>query len=333
CWACRNHHCYMVEVTEGPYAGYKGEEGEYEIMAAFGSCIGQTDPGAATMLAGEVDRLGLEGNEAGWLMSWLIECYERGLITREQTDGLEMTWGNVEAVRAMLHKIARREGFGDFLAEGIMRCCERMGGEARECGVYLKKGTIVRNYDVRSGIWREILDEATTGTGFSENDASHPEELGLASADAFSPEELPALVVAMKGKRSLMDSLVICFLATGMFIKPLVDILNATTGWDLTLKEALDVGVRGITLHRAFDLRSGVTLEGEIPSGRLLAAPTDGPAKGKSIKPYWSQMMDNYYRHMGWDRKSGKPLPDTLRSLGLEHVVADLWGETVSQSR
>ena len=265
-------------------------------------------------------------------MSWLIECYERGLITREQTDGLEMTWGNVEAVRAMLHKIARREGFGNFLAEGIMRCCEKMGGEARECGVYLKKGTIVRNYDVRAGAWREILDEATSVTGFSQTSTTHFEELGLAPFDAFSPEQLPAAMAAMRGKGPLTDSLVVCIFTTGMVIKPLVDILNATTGWDLTLKEALDVGVRGITLLRAFELRSGVTPDGEMPSGRLLAAPTDGPAKGKTIKPYWNQMMDNYYRHMGWDRKTGRPLPDTLRGLGLGHVVADLWGQEVPQS-
>ncbi|MDP2953949.1 MAG: aldehyde ferredoxin oxidoreductase N-terminal domain-containing protein, partial [Chloroflexota bacterium] len=118
CWACRNHHCYLVEVTEGPYAGFKGEEGDYEVMAAFGSLIGQTDAGAATMLANECDKLGLEGIEAGWLISWLIECYERGLITREQADGLPMNWGNVEAVKTMLGKISHREGFGDFLAEG-----------------------------------------------------------------------------------------------------------------------------------------------------------------------------------------------------------------------
>ncbi|MBI4301052.1 MAG: aldehyde:ferredoxin oxidoreductase, partial [Chloroflexi bacterium] len=79
-------------------------------------------------------------------------------------------------------------------------------------------------------------------------------------------------------------------------------------------------------LLRAFNLRHGVSVEKEQPSARWSSAPEDGPAKGKTISPHWEGMLDNYYIEMGWDRKSGRPMPETLRALGLENVVKDLWG-------
>ncbi|MDP2952809.1 MAG: aldehyde ferredoxin oxidoreductase C-terminal domain-containing protein, partial [Chloroflexota bacterium] len=283
CWACRNHHCYRIKVLEGPYSGYEGEEPEYEIMAALGSNIGLTDPGAAFMLCNEVDRLGMEGIEAGWITSWLMECYEKELITRDEVDGLDLTWGNAEVVKALLHRIARRQGVGDFLAEGMMRSCESKGGAARECGVYTLKGNTPRAFEVRAGMWSEILDEATSNLGFAENAITHVEEFGLAQTDPYSPEEVPFLAAAMKGKTVFMDSLVICFHCTGHFIQPLVELLNAATGWDFTKEEARDVGLRVVNLMRAYNLRAGIGPGVEKPSARLLAAPTSGPAQGKSI--------------------------------------------------
>ncbi|MDP2953347.1 MAG: aldehyde ferredoxin oxidoreductase C-terminal domain-containing protein, partial [Chloroflexota bacterium] len=327
-WACRNRHCYQVEVTEGPYTGFQGEEAEFEIMAAFGSLIGQTDPGAALMLSNVCDRVGLEGNEAGWLIAWVMECYEKGLITGEQTGGLEMHWGNAEAVKAMLHKVARREGFGDVLAEGVRRACEHLGGEAERCGVYLKRGNTPRTYDPRA-LWHEILDEATSDSGYSESDNLHQEEFGLEFTDIFSPQQVPALAAALKGKRAFVDSLVVCFFCTGMFHKPMVKILNAVTGWDLSSEDAMRIGLRTHNLMRAFDVRAGITPEAETPSERLLDVVPDGPAKGKTIRPHWNEILDGYYQRMGWDRKTGKPLPQTLRGLGLDSVVPQLWGGIV----
>jgi aldehyde:ferredoxin oxidoreductase len=130
CWACRMTHCRMIEVTEGPYAGFVGEEPEYEGMAAMGSVIGQTDPGATVMLGNQVDRLGMDINESGYLIGWLMECYQKGLLKKDDLDGIEMDWGNAEATREMLKIIAYRQGNGNLWAEGVKRAAEKIGGEA-----------------------------------------------------------------------------------------------------------------------------------------------------------------------------------------------------------
>ena len=128
-----------MKATEGAYAGAEGEEPEYECLAAWGPVIGNTDPGAVIVLSDLTDRLGMDVNEAGWTIGWVMECYEKGLLSRGDLDGLEMRWGNVEAVREMLRKISRREGIGDLLAEGVKRASEKIGGEAVKMGVYVQQ--------------------------------------------------------------------------------------------------------------------------------------------------------------------------------------------------
>lgn len=110
CWTCGVAHVKMVKVLEGPYAGVEGEEPEYEALAGWGPQIGNSDLGAVVMLSNLSDRLGFDLNEATWTVGWVMECYKRGILGRADLDGLEMTWGNIPAVEALLHKIARREG-------------------------------------------------------------------------------------------------------------------------------------------------------------------------------------------------------------------------------
>ena len=157
CWACGLIHTKFMKVTEGPYTGYEGEEPEYESMAAWGPVIGNTDPGAMVMLTDVTDRLGLDINEAGWVIAWAMECYEKGLVTSHDLDGIDLRWGNVEGARTLLDKISRREGVGDLLAEGVMRAGEKVGGEAATLGVYVLKGATPRGHDHRA-VWSELLD-------------------------------------------------------------------------------------------------------------------------------------------------------------------------------
>jgi len=110
CWACPNRHCQMMTITEGPYAGMTVEEPEYEQMSAFSANLGINEVGSVLMLSNTVDRLGLDTNEGGWVCSCVMECFERGILTGEDTDGLEMIWGNAEATRQLLHKMPRPPG-------------------------------------------------------------------------------------------------------------------------------------------------------------------------------------------------------------------------------
>jgi len=322
CWACPSRHLHWIEVTEGPYKGYVAEEPDYEIWSQTSNLIGNKDIGASVMLADTMDRLGLDGNESCWLISFLMECYERGIITKEDTDGLEMTWGNVEAARALLHKIAKREGFGNVLAEGVKRSAQYIGGEALNIGVYLEKGHAPRGHDHRPK-WIELLDNATSNVGTIE---TGPQVV----SDIFDPDEVSTKLATEKW-HLFVDSLVMCMFPTMTIvvvpgsIERLVDILNATTGWDFTKEEANQQGHRIANLLRVFNLRHGIGTDVEYPSPRYGSTPVDGPAKGKGIMPHWEYMLDNYYKQMGWDRASGRPLPETLKSLGLEDIISDIW--------
>jgi aldehyde:ferredoxin oxidoreductase len=107
-------------------------------------------------------------------------------------------------------------------------------------------------------------------------------------------------------------------------LERLVAALNGVTGWDFNPEEVAKMGLRAANLLRVFNIKHGVTPELEAPSPRYGSAPEEGVAKGKSVVPYWEEMMSSFYQQMGWDRQTGKPLPETLRALDLEHVIADL---------
>lgn len=329
CWVCRAHHCHMITFTQGPYTGQTVEEPEYELYAACGPLIGNIDPDETLVMANLLTLLGLEGNEAGFLVSMVMELYEKGVLTRDKTGGLELTWGNAKAVKTLLTRIASREGeFANLLAEGTMRAAESLGPEAKACGIYTLKGHSPRGHDHRA-MWREMFDTATSdiGTYESGNYVKDPDVHAL--VNSFSAEDVSGNVALAKGKRQFIDTIGSCLFTSLVPVKVLADALNAVTGWEFTSREAQDVGFRVANVMRAFNLRHGVSLESERPSPRWSSAPVDGPVKGISIAGHWESMLDNYYKLMGWDRKTGRPLPETLKAVSLENIVSDLWPKLV----
>lgn len=329
CWACEMHHCHLYKVKEGPFAGQVAEEPEYEGLAAWSGQIGQTDMVTAVLLADKVDRLGLDTNESSWVIGFVMECYEKGILGDENTDGLKMTWGNVEAVRAMLDKIAHRQGVGDLLAEGVLRVANHLGGEALNLGVYTRKGASPRSHDHRSN-WFEMFDTSVSDTGTLEAGwAVHPSvlaELGLAPiTDYFSPEQVVKGITDLKWTQSFEDSMVTCRFCTITSIKTLAEMVAAATGWQFTLEEAREAGLRTINLLRAFNIRHGLGPELDAPSVRYSSMPLDGPVAGKTIAPHWKQMLQRHHELLGWDAGTGKPLPETLKRFGLEEVIGHIW--------
>ncbi|MBU2497323.1 MAG: hypothetical protein KKE57_00310 [Proteobacteria bacterium] len=320
CWACPLHHVQHMKIKRGPGKTIEVKDPEYECAASWSSLIGNDDFESAVLLSDLADRLGLDSNETGWTIAFTIECFERGILTEKETDGLSMTWGNVAAAREMLYKIAHRDGFGDVLAEGVKHAAEYIGGDALDLGVYVGKGHSPRTHDARAR-WGDILDYATGGVGTSESNSIPLEE-------PFLPKNV-ALSVARGKIREFVDSLVVCNIATmtysGAEIGDLVEALNLTTGWDYTQEEAFQMSSRVTNLFRAFNIRHGLTPDLEVPSKRYSSAPVDGPMKGKSILPEWESILDEYHKIMGWDRATGKPLPGTLKELGLESIIPDLW--------
>ena len=225
----------------------------------------------------------------------------------------------------MLQKIARREGFGDILAEGAKRASERIGGEAAELAIYTHKGNTPRGHDHRAR-WSELLDTCLSDTGTIEATFGplRPELLGEPPVEnQFSPEEVPETNAMESGWHQFEDCLGVCrFCIKNPFLT--IECVEAVTGWQINLKQAMVIGKRAINQLRVFNLKHGLKRELERPSARYGSVPMDGPVKGKAIMPVWDEMVRSYYVHMGWDPETGKPLPETLRSLGLDHLIQDL---------
>jgi aldehyde:ferredoxin oxidoreductase len=322
CWACQLRHCKTCEVTEGPYAGFVGEEPEYEGLATWGPVIGNKDSGAAVMLNRFNDQMGMDLNEAGWTIGWAMECYEKGVISKKDLDGLDLTWGNVEAVKEILERIAHRRGIGDLLAEGVKRASEKIGGEAVNWAIYSHTGAAPRSHDHR-GRWCEMLDTCVSNTGTIEatRGGVFPERLGYPPVfEKFSPWEVAAINAKENGWLQFVDCLGICaFCCPNRELT--VQCTNAVTGWDLDLQSATRIGLRIVNLLRVFNFRHGLKPEMEQPSVRYSETPKDGPVKGRPIQPYFDFMVRTYRELMGWDPETGRPLPQTLKSVGLEELI------------
>jgi len=250
-------------------------------------------------------------------------------MTREQLDGLDMSWGNVEAVRALMRKTANREGIGDLLAEGVMRAAEKIGGEAVNFAIHTGKGNTPRGHDHRIR-WTEMFDTATSNTGTMETGpmANMPQDsldaIGVeGTPEGFSPLEVSSFNARAKGAMIFEDSLGVCRFNTRTDLPNLVRALNAVSGWDMDIQEAMQVGLRAVNLLRVFNVRHGVSPELDTPSIRYGSTPIDGPAAGVGIRAAWDEMLANYYGLLGWDEK-GVPRRETLKALGISRAADDL---------
>jgi len=312
CWACQIHHCDIMKITEGPYTGEVLEEPEYEQFAAWSSAIGQEDVTSAMMLSKEIDRLGMESNEGGWVVGFAMECYEKGILTREKANGLDLSWGNAESARLLLNLIANRQGIGNTLAEGVMRAASIIGGEASNMAIHTLKGNTPRGHDHRNRT-TEQFDTSISNTGTLETWGG---PIALGSFPNW--EDIVEANIHDKGAMMFEDSLVTCRFNTRMNTDLLSQALSAVTGWDFSVDEAFQMGRRVVHLLRAFNMRHGVAgRKLDRPSVRYGSAPDSGEGKGKTLEDVWDKMLDKYYAGMSWD-SDGKPLPETLKKFGLD---------------
>lgn len=321
CYACPMDHCRRMSVTGGRYAGLVAEEPEYEDLAGWGPNVGNRDPAAAFFLTDLTDRLGLDLKESTFLVSLLMECHEKGLLTAGDLDGLELRWGNVDAVAALLKKIARKEGVGQNLACGVVGAARWIGGEAPSYAVYVKRGYAPHVHDLRTR-WGTIFTQAISQMGSQQGiDLTNKgsSDIGIDQPVGFSEEGVPRAEARSGCKRQFEDCLGVClFVCRGSGgLETQMKALNALTGWDMLLEEGLAVGERVINLLKLFNIRFGHTAEDDSVSPRLLEPPGAGPGAGQSLAPWFGRMRRTYYEAMGWDPDTGHPLPETLERLGL----------------
>jgi aldehyde:ferredoxin oxidoreductase len=315
--------CGKVNVVKsGPYAGARART-EYETVALLGPNCGIDDFGAIVKGNQLCDELGIDTMSAGNAVALAMELFERGLITNQDTEGIEARFGNAQAMLDIIRLIAERRGIGDILAEG-------MAGVARkhpEWRPYIVavKGMPFAAYDPR-GFYGNALTYGTSSRGACHNVGGWTirAELQSGDYDRFALKGKGALVKSIQDNRAYVDSLGLCTVVRGSMnfsANPDSEVMAAVTGYDFT-PQLLEIGSRIYTLERMILSREGIRRKDDMMPERIFKeAVPSGPIKGKYLtEEMYGEMLDEYYNERGWDG-DGVPLEDTLDRLGLSDMV------------
>ncbi|MGA9348628.1 MAG: aldehyde ferredoxin oxidoreductase family protein [Anaerolineae bacterium] len=332
CFACTIPCSRFLVIDDPRFPGLCLEGPEYEPLAGFTARVGNGDLALALKCIDLANRYGVDAIAISEVISWAMECYERGLLSCEEADGLNLTWGNGETILSLIHKVAHREGFGDMLADGVKKAAERLGRGSEEIAIH-GKGLEVFQADVRS------IKGYGLGNAVASRGADH-----LRSEPWFEfsndPEEgirrygIPetAFRLEYKGKglvvkhfeemAAIADSMGVCKNTyNNMEVldwEGTAELLRAATGWDLTGEEVRRIGERIVNLERLFIGREGITRQDDTLPKRFLEEPLpegSGPSTGSVLE--LEPMLDEYYRARGWDAETGLPTEEKLEELGL----------------
>ncbi|MBI2854074.1 MAG: aldehyde ferredoxin oxidoreductase family protein [Chloroflexi bacterium] len=331
CYACPVQ-CKKVVKIVAPYEvdpAYGGPE--YESLAALGSNCGVTNL-AAICKANEIcNAYGMDTISTGVTIGFAMECFERGLLTSADCGGLNLRFGDADTMLALTEMIARRKGVGDLLAEGVAIASKRIGRGSEEFAVHIK-GVEVPMHEPRlkKGLG---INFATAGYGPDHMIGMHDtfyttEGPQLSEMKAFGvtgplPTEdvgprKTAIAIAVQKWRLYTDSLVMCMFLPWSY-QQTTEAVNAVTGWNTDMLEAMKVGERSINLNRLFNLREGLSAEDDKIPARLMSSKEEGLVKNKGFDPEkLSEAIHKYYEMMGWDSKTGKPSQAKLEELGIE---------------
>jgi aldehyde:ferredoxin oxidoreductase len=336
CFACPVVCGRGTEIREGKWQGQQGEGPEYETINTLGPLCGVSDMNAITMANYQCNRYGLDTISAGASIAFAMECFEKGLLTREQTGGLELRFGDADLVIDLVEKIARREGVGDLLAEGTKRMAEQIGKGAEHFAIQVK-GLELPAYDPRAakicGLGYVTAnrggDHMTAyiqGPTFIDMPFLIVEDSSIKDPFTADPAEARVLV-DMENALSVLDAIGGCkFMGILLTAEDLVDLIAAATGWDFDIDEFRRSGERIYNLMRIFCVREGVQRALDVLPGRLMTDPLpEGPAQGMRVEQEALEAMkDAYYALRGWDLTSGAPTTQTLAALGMGDLAVEL---------
>jgi len=339
CYACAVACKREVEVPEdGVTPKYGGPE--YETLAASGSLCGVGDLKALARVNQLYAQYVLDLISTGAAIAFAMECFEHGILTTQDTGGIELAWGNADALERVVHLIGRREGIGELLGEGVRRAAARLGRGAEHFALHVK-GQELPMHDPR-GKKGLSLAYAISPTGADHMEAPHdPLYAGFhPQGHPMGPlgliEPLDPLVLDAKKVRAFFEtqkvwssynSIGMCdFVGTplnGLEMEPLVAYINAVTGWNMSLYELMKVGERNNTLARVFNCREGFTPADDVLPERMHEGIGNGPLQGQRIDPgEFLAARRTYYQMAGWDPETGRPTDAKLAELGLEGSVA-----------
>lgn len=322
CHACPIGCGKLIEIKEGPYAGVYGEGPEYETLAGFGGMLLIDDLAAVSRCNDLCNRLGLDTISTSTVIAFAFEAAERGLLPA-QVDGLPLTWGQPETVLHLITQIARREGLGALLADGVRVAAQKLGPEALHFAAHVK-GMELAYHDPRA-FFSMAVNYATANRG-----ACHLEALSYWTMysqqiadlygepyDRFSSQGGGRHAVFFQNYMAIFNPLGLCKFSarSGLTPEDVAALLGDALGWETTADEVLLTGERLFNLKRLINLRYGITRADDTLPERFLKEPRpEGGAAGQL--PDLETMLNEYYAERGWDAQ-GRPTSQTLCRLGL----------------
>jgi len=328
--------CSRVFVVKRLDQAFISEGPEYEALAGMTVRIGNRDLDRALKAVEMVNNLGMDVISVSEVISWAMELYSRGVLSREDVGGLNLEWGNIDAVMELVMDIAHRKGFGDVLADGVVAAAEKLG-KGLEVAFHVKKLEMIqadprglKGYGLGFAVSTRGADHLRSEPFI---ELSNDPEVGL---KMFGESEA-TLRLGVKGKGklvayyenicALVDSLGVCKnLAENMNILNYVKVarlVDAVTGMNVSPAEVESIGERIVNLERVYDIREGIRREHDTLPRRFLEEPLKiGASTGHVIE--LGAMLEEYYEVRGWDRKSGVPTARKLKELGLANVMEEL---------
>ena len=317
CHACSVRCRRDAKIESGPFAGLQTEGPEYETLWGFSGNVGVNSLEPVLKANDLCLEYGLDTISAATVISFAMECFEEGILTTEDTGGLDLTFGNSDAMIDLLHLIARREGLGDVLAEGSRTAAERIGNGAEDYAMQVK-GMELSGYDPR-GAKGMALGYATSPRGGCHERGYLVREVLAAppAVDQYAYAEKGEMVKVAQDEVAAKDSLGFCVLSSAATsFDDLAEMFSAATGMERSADDLREAGERTCNLERLFNLREGFSRTDDTLPKRFLRDGILG-ADGEIHTVDLERLLTDYYAARGWDEQ-GEPLPETLQRLGLE---------------
>lgn len=350
CYSCAVRCKRVVESEwQGRAIDPKSGGPEYETSSVFGSYCDIDDIGATAYANQLCNQFGVDTIAAGATMAFAIDCFEKGIITAEDTGGIELGWGNAEAMIEMLEKTLVREGFGDVLAEGSAKAAARIGNGAEDLVVATKGGEFPAHMPQVKPSLAVIYAVNPFGADHqsSEHDPGYTPEVAAASPDKYGkrmadigltdqqPEDVlneAKVEFALKTQYaySALDTADACQFVFGpswqlLGMEELAGVISAVHGEEMTVAELMTLGARRLNMLRAFNAREGITREHDTLPKKLFEPLEGGPSDGKYIdRDEFERALATYYEMAGWDPVTGNPTAETLDGLGLGWLKPEL---------
>jgi len=325
CNSCAMRCEHEAVIKDGAYRGTMARI-EYDNLWAFGPNCGVDKLNSIIKAAERCNYFGLDAQSVGGIVSFIMDCYEKGLLTKENLDGVDACFGNASALLSIIEKIGKQEGnIGAMFADGVKAAAAKIGGNAEQLAQHIK-GLEVTGYDLR------CLKTAALSCAVAFRGADHGRSGAVTLDLRGKVDRLKAeagrgkLVKDLEDQFNIIDSLLVCKNAKGTFYKDveeMVKIYNATTGLGITQQELELAGERIQTLAKLINTREGLTRKDDTLPWKVMNQPIsdDGPVKGAVVtKDELTLMLDDYYQARGYD-KQGLPTAAKLQELGLTEYL------------